>query len=60
MRIVGQLLLAMPDLEVVGVQFFLQAGVMVALQRTPHGTHRKKMRGIPPFNTKVRSGWTCL
>ena len=52
-EIVGQLRSAIPDLRVVEIEILMQAGEMVAWQRTLSGTHRADMLGIPPTGKKV-------
>jgi len=52
-RFVRQLRSAIPDLRVVEVEFFLQAGETIAWQRTLCGTHEKDLKGIPPSGKRV-------
>ena len=52
-QFVGRLRSAIPDLQVVEVAPLLQAGDMIAWQRTLSGTHKADMMGIPPTGQKV-------
>jgi predicted ester cyclase len=53
-RFIQQLLAAIPDLKIDNVEFLSQAEDKVAWQRTFSGTHKAKMRGIPPSGKKVK------
>jgi len=45
---------AIPDVRVVEVAVLMQAGDMMAWQRTLSGTHKAEMGGIPPTGQKVK------
>ena len=53
-RWIRQLRSAIPDVRVVKVEFYLQAGNTVAWQRTLSGTHKADIMGIPPSGRKVK------
>ncbi len=48
-----QLRSAIPDIQVVSVEFYIQTGDTIAWQRTLRGTHKANMMGIPPTGRKV-------
>lgn len=52
-RFIGQLRSAIPDIRVVEVACFLQAGDTIVWQRTLRGTHTAAMMGIPPSGKPV-------
>ena len=52
-RFVGQLRSAIPDIQVVEVEFRIEAGDTIVWQRTLSGTHKAGMMGIPPTRQKV-------
>ena len=52
-RFIGQLRSAIPDIQVVAVEFLIQADNTIAWQRTLCGTHKANMMGAPPTGQKV-------
>ncbi|MCX9082475.1 MAG: ester cyclase [Candidatus Methanoperedens sp.] len=57
-RFAGQIRSAIPDIQVIKVEFLAQAGNMITWQRTLSGTHKADMMGIPPSGRKVT--WTDM
>ncbi len=52
-RFVKQLRSAIPDLRVVDITVLTKAGNTIVWQRTLRGTHKAKMKGIPPTGKRV-------
>ena len=53
-RFIGQLRTAIPDIKVVKIEFFIQAGTTIAWQRTLSGTHLAEMMGAHPSGQKLK------
>ena len=53
-RFSKQLLATFPDVRTVGLKFLAEDGDTIVWQRTLRGTHKKKMRGIPASEKKVK------
>ena len=53
-RFANLLRTAIPDVRVVEVAVLMQAGDMIAWQRTLSGTHKSVLGGIPPTGKKVK------
>ncbi len=52
-RFAKQIRTALPDISLVKVDFFVNAGNTIAWQRTLHGTHKANLLGIPPSEKKI-------
>ncbi len=52
-RFIRQLRVALPDVRVEKVEFFLRHGKTVAWERTLSGTHAKPLKGIPASGNRV-------
>lgn len=53
-RFINQLRSALPDITVLNIEAFADAGDTIAWQRTFQGTHKRDMMGIPPSNRKIK------
>jgi len=53
MRFAKQIRTALPDISVMKVEFFVNAGNTLAWQRTLSGTHKEDMMGIPASGKKI-------
>jgi len=49
-----QLRSAIPDIQVLKIEFLCHTGNTIAWQRTFHGTHKANMMGIPPSDKKIK------
>ena len=52
-KLTMQLRSAIPDLQVVEIEFLIQAGDTIAWKRTFSGTHQENIMDIPPSGLKV-------
>lgn len=52
-QFINQIRSAIPDIEVVKVEFWIQDVNTIVWQRTLSGTHKEDMMGIPPTKKKI-------
>ncbi len=53
-RFASQIRLAIPDISILKIEFFVKADNVVAWQRTLQGSHQSELMGIPPSGKKIR------
>lgn len=53
-QFIKKLRLAIPDIEIVKIDFLSKSGNTITWQRTFSGTHKENMQGIPASNKKVK------
>ena len=53
-RFAKQLRLAIPDIQILKIEFLAQEDQTITWQRTLSGTHKANMMGIPPSEKKVK------